>query len=193
MDQRWVDLAQTLRDLGLWQHLTDGEATAAQRQVAAQGYPFATFGDEPGDMWFFVDGEAMAEGQVRRELMEMAPSLRTLGVDLLIETVSIPVGAEDGDYVVAINGRRCLVLTPEDWTAKRAWMVATIRPLAVVNDLLAEAGATPRLFTLSPGGNESIAWLLDPRVVAAIAASGLIEDRGVPGLASADRYVRADS
>ena len=54
----------------------------------------------------------------------------------------------------------------------------------MVNELLAEAGATPRLFALYAGGNEGIAWLLDPRIVAAIADSGLLEDREVPGLAS---------
>ena len=67
---------------------------------------------------------------------------------------------------------------------QRAWETATVRPLAVINDLLAEAGAIPRLFTLYTGGNEGIAWLLDPRIVAAIADSGLLSDREVPALAS---------
>ena len=38
----------------------------------------------------------------------------------------------EGEYVVAINGRRCVVWTPADWAAQRAWEVATIRPLAVI-------------------------------------------------------------
>jgi hypothetical protein len=89
-----------------------------------------------------------------------------------------------GDYVVAINGRRCVVWTPADRGAQRAWEVATIRPLAVINNLLAEAGTVPRLFTLHAGGNEGIAWLLDPRIVAAVADSGLVEDGVVPALAT---------
>jgi hypothetical protein len=118
--------------------------------------------------------------------MEMASSLRTHGVDLQIQTVNRPVMVEDGDYVVNINGRRCVVWTPEDWAANRAWKTATVRPLAVVNDLLAEVGAVPRLFTLRAGSDDAVAWLLDPRFVAAIADGGLLEERRVPVLASHD-------
>jgi hypothetical protein len=184
MDQRWVELARTLRSLGLWQHLPEDGAAAAERKVVEDEYPLGSFGDEPGGTWFFVDGESMAEGGVGRVLGKMAPSLGTYGVDLQVRTVSMPVGAEEGDYVVEINGRRCVVWTPADWAAKRAWETATVRPLAVVNDLLAEAGATPRLFTLRAGSDDATAWLLDPRVVAAIAGSGLLEDREVPALAA---------
>jgi hypothetical protein len=47
-----------------------------------------------------------------------------------------------------------------------------------------------RLCTLYAGGNDAFAWLLDPRVVAAI---GLVKENEVPALATADRYVRGDS
>jgi hypothetical protein len=182
MDHRWADLARTLRSLGLWRHLSEDDANAAERKVLELQWPFGSF----GDFAFFVDGEEMAEGFVGRQLADMAPSLREHGVDLRIEEVSFPHRVEDGNYVVAINGRRCVVWTPQDWEEQRAWETATVRPLAVINDLLAEAGATPRLFTLYPGGNEGIAWLLDPRIVAAIADSGLLKDREVPALASHD-------
>ncbi len=184
MDHRWADLARTLRSLGLWQHLSEDDANAAERKVVEAEWPLVSFGDEPGGLWFFVDGEEMAEGFVGRELADMVPRLRDHGVDLRVEDVSLPRRVEEGDYVVAINGRRCIVWTPQDWAQQRAWATATVRPLAVINDLLAEAGATSRLFTLYAGGNEGIAWLLDPRIVAAIADSGLLEDREVPALAS---------
>jgi hypothetical protein len=66
--------------------------------------------------------------------------------------------------------------------ANSPWAVATVRPLAVINDLLAEAGAIPRIYTLNTGGNDGEAWFLDPRIVAAIAESGLIEEGAVPAL-----------
>ena len=94
--------------------------------------------------------------------------------ELTVETVS----RTDDGYVVAVNGRRCVVWESHDWAARVAWERATVRPLAVLNDLLAEAGVVPRLFTLYAGGNEGIAWLLDPRIVGAVAGSGLIPDPG---------------
>jgi hypothetical protein len=127
----------------------------------------------------------MAEGGVRRELAELAPALRAHGIELTVENVHRPLAGDvTGDYVVAINGRRCVVWTPADRTAQRTWEVATVRPLAVINDLLAQAGAVPRCFTLYAGVNEGIAWLLDPRIVAAVAGSGLVEERQIPALAT---------
>jgi hypothetical protein len=188
MDHRWAELARTLRELGMWRHFAEAEAAAGERAVAQGAYPFggkATLDEEPGLQYFFVDGEAMAEGGVNRVLAEFEPALRAHGVELQVENVNRPiVGDGAGDYVVAINGRRCVVWTQADWAAQRAWVVATIRPLAVINDLLAEAGAVPRLFTLYAGGNDGFAWLLDPRIVAAIAGSGLVEERQVPALAT---------
>lgn len=184
MDHRWARLAQTLRDLGLWRHLAPDDADAAQRRVVEQRWPLGSFGHEPGDFWFFLDGENMAEGFVGRELADLAPRLREHGVDLRVEELHYPRSVEEGDYVVAVNGRRCVVWTPRDWAEGDPWEAATVRPLAVINDLLGEAGALPRLFTLYAGGNEGIAWLLDPRIVAAIAASGLLPEREVPALAT---------
>jgi hypothetical protein len=76
------------------------------------------------------------------------------------------------------------VWTPQDWVEKGVWGVATVRPLAVVNDLLAEAGVVPRIYTLATGGNDGVAWLLDPRIVAAITESGLFEPDVTPALAA---------
>jgi hypothetical protein len=186
VDQRWVELARTLRRLGLWRHLPDAEADTAQREMVKKEWPFVGFGDEPDGHWFFSDGEKMAEGFVRGELEGLAPWLRELGVDLHVEDVARPNSVEDGPYIVSINGRRCVVCSPLDWEEHRAWKTAAVRPLGVINELLAEAGATERLFTLYAGGNDGIIWLLDPRIVEAIAASGLKPEDEVPALATAD-------
>ncbi|MFC4065120.1 hypothetical protein [Actinoplanes subglobosus] len=185
MDHRRTELARTLRDLGWWQHLPAEDAAAGERAVAEGAHPLggrATLDEEPGVRYFDVDGETMAEGGVARTLMEMAPALRDHGVELRVELVSHPGYVEDGDYVVAINGRPCLVWTPEDWTAVNPWWVSTVRPLAAVNDLLAEAGALPRLHTLYPGSNQGEAWLLNPRIAAAIAESGFFDPESLPTL-----------
>jgi hypothetical protein len=49
---------------------------------------------------------------------------------------------------------------------------------------LAKAGAVPRVYTLSTGGNDGEAWLVDPRIVVAIAESGLFKESGAPALAT---------
>jgi hypothetical protein len=166
----------------MWAHLPDDEAAAAERMVAEGQYPFVPLDEEAGLRYFYMDGESMAEGGVDRALREMAPGLRACGIELRIETVNVPVEIEEGDYIVAINGRRCVVWRAQDWAAHRAWLVSVVRPLAVVNDLLAEAGETKRLFTLNAGGNDGFAWLLDPPIVAAVADSGLVRVRSVPAL-----------
>lgn len=43
---------------------------------------------------------------------------------------------------------------------------------------------TSRLFTLGAGGNEGVAWLVDPRLVAAIVGSGLVNEAGLPVVAA---------
>jgi hypothetical protein len=178
VDDRWVELAQTLRERGMWRGFTEEDASAGQQAVAKGAYPFggrATADEEPGTRWFPIDGETMAEGGVPRELKELASVLPALGVELQIENLEYG-SVNDGEYVISINGRRCVVWSHQDWAANRAWFVATARPLAVINDLLESANAIPRLFMLNPGANTSEAWLLDPHLVEAITASGLIND-----------------
>jgi hypothetical protein len=184
MDHRWADLARTLRHLGTWEHLSEDAAAEAERMAAEGRLSILANDEDEGFRWFHVDGEEMAEGGVERVLRRLAPGLRTRGIELQVETVDRPVGVQDGDYVVEINGRRCVVWRPEDWSTGRAWVVSTVRPLAVVNDLLAESGVTSRLFTLTAGANEGIAWLVDPRIVAAIVDSGLVNEPSLPVLAA---------
>ena len=61
---------------------------------------------------------------------------------------------------------------------------ATVRPLAVVNALLAQVGAAARVFTLYTGGSQGLAYLMDPRVAQAMRLSGLYDRRELPELAA---------
>ena len=180
----WPGLAGALAELGMWQDLPYPQANAERQRVAAGGFPFRLLPAFRGSRWFFVDGEEMAEGEVERKLTEMAPALAALGLELSAELVRSGSPAAGGDYVVAVNGRECVVWTPEDWAGQRARETATVRPLALVNTLLAEAGVRPRFFTLYAGLNEGVAWLLDPRVVDAVRDSGLIAADEIPALAA---------
>lgn len=164
----------------MWQGFSEADAEAGERAVAEGSYPFggdATADEEPGTRWFSVDGEAMAEGGVPRELREPAAVLPAHGVELRVENVKL----DDDEYVVAINDRRCVVWTRHD---RNTWFVSTARPFAVVNDLLEAAGAVPRIFLINPGANTGEAWLLDPRIVEAVAKSGLVKDESMPMLAT---------
>jgi hypothetical protein len=165
----------------MWERVPAEVAVAEERRVAEGGWPFRLLGDEPGDTWFFIDGEEMAEGQSPRELAELGPALRRYGIELRVEHVRRPMGVEDEDHVISINGRECVMWSPGDWVGYHAWETASVRPLAVINELLAEAGAVERLFTLHIGGNDGVALLIDPRLVAAAEATGLFDE--VPRLA----------
>jgi hypothetical protein len=188
MTKQWAELASTLRTLGMWTMLTEQEADAAERQVADGGYPFVIDESLDGVSWFFTDGETMAEGQIKRVLSSIEPALRRHGVDLHVEVAQEPrVDDKEGDYIIALNGRPCIMWTQDDWAAPdRARWTATVRPLAVLNDLLAEAGAAVRLFTLYAGTNDGLTWLLDPRIVAAVRDIGRYQESDVPALAQHD-------
>lgn len=166
----------------MWAHLPVAVIAGQMRAVADGGYPFQMPPEDDDVRCFFVDGEDMAEGQVEQQLRLMAPALRPYGLDLQVETVHAPRSSDDV-YVVMINDRRCRVWGSEDWAGYRAWETATTRPLAIVNDLLAAVGAPVRLFTLYAGGNDGVALLLDPRVVAAVQRSGLVAGTEIPSLA----------
>jgi hypothetical protein len=183
VDRRWKELARLLGDLGVWDGLPRETAAAQAKAVAKSQYPLNL--DVFDAVTFLADGEDLAEGDVEQLLREMAPALQRHGVLLTVKALELPDSIADR-YVIEINGRRCLVWEPDDWEGYRAWYYATVRPLAVVNDLLADAGATVRVFTLYTGGNEGIALLLDPQVPAAMIDSGLFNQRDLPSLASHD-------
>lgn len=175
MKRGWSKLARDLAELGVWDEASPGEAAEQQQAVAGGAYPFTLPVFE--SVWFFTDGEDMAEFKTEAVLRAMAPALKRRGVVLTVGTVI----ANNGEtYVVSINGRDCVLWTTED--ARWSWLTATLRPLLMVNDLLVDAGAPVRVFTLHAGSNDGVSLLLDPAVVAAIQGSGLIKSHDLPEL-----------
>src|SRR6185369_1459049 len=112
VDCRWVRLARALATLGHWRDLPPSVAADQQREIARGGYPFT--GAAFDEVTFPADGEDLAEGGVEELLERMRPVLQRHGVALQVATLSTAESIDD-DYVIAINGRRCLVLGPDDW------------------------------------------------------------------------------
>ncbi|MFB7289794.1 hypothetical protein [Actinacidiphila glaucinigra] len=177
-DERHRVLAEALNRYGLWDHLSAELRETATAEVATGCHPLhSDFLFE--QVRFHADGEELAEGGVERFLRGLAPALMRYGVVLEVETVRFA-----DDYVVSINGIRCVVWRPEDWEGEDPWALSTVRPLAVVNRLLAAAGrSAQRAHTLYTGGNEGFAFLMDPRGAEAMRASGLSPEHEVPALA----------
>lgn len=171
-------MAEALNRYGLWDHLSAELRESATAEAATGCYPL-DFDVLFEQVEFFADGEALAEGGVERFLRELAPALARYGVVLEVETLW-----DADDYTVSINGTRCVVLRDEDWESGSPWASATVRPLAVVNRLLAAAGrSTLRAHTLCTGGNDGLVLLMDPRAVEAMRVSSLFPEHEVPALA----------
>jgi hypothetical protein len=185
VDHRSV-LARELAEAGLWDHAPPEVRAAEQARIAEGGDPLAS--DVVNEIFFNADGEDLAEGGVERFLAKLARALRKHGLKLQVRSVQDPyrAGDPDPDYVVEINGIRCTIWRQEEWEGLPPWEEATVRPLAVVNVLLEQAHSSVRVFTLYAGGNDGFALLLDPRVPAAMHASGLFPDHEVPSLPVSD-------
>ncbi|MEU9475473.1 hypothetical protein [Streptomyces sp. NPDC048191] len=180
-DERHRVMAEALNRYGLWDHLSAELRESAMAEVATGCHPLH-FDLLFEQIEFFADGEELAEGGVERFLRALAPALVRYGVVLEVETVP-----DVDDYIVSINGIRCMVLRPEDWEGGDPWALSTVRPLAVVNQLLAAAGRSAlRAHTLYAGGNEGLVFLMDPRAAEAMRASGLFPEHEVPALADGE-------
>lgn len=174
-------MAEALNRYGLWDHLPAELRESAMTEVATGCYPL-NFELLFEQIEFHADGEELAEGGVEEFLRALAPALVRYGVTLEVETVP-----DADDYMVSINGIRCVVWRPEDWEGGDPWALSTVRPLAVVNRLLAAAGrGAQRAHTLYAGGNEGLVFLLDPRAAEAMRASGLFPEHEVPALADGE-------
>jgi hypothetical protein len=186
MSDGWVALARSLDEsTDLWSHLPDAQRAAERERVASGGYPINL---DLLNGWVFADGEDLAEGGVETFLEELAPHLHTLcDLVLKVRAVEVPFGEiRDPIYTVEINDIRCPILYADDLTFEPYWRLATLRPLATVNELLDATPARRRMHTLYAGGNEGLAFVMDPRVPAAMRASGVIPDNETPRLATAD-------
>ncbi|NUT36779.1 MAG: hypothetical protein HOV79_27300 [Hamadaea sp.] len=197
MDRRRERLAQALDETGLWRSADPGERREHLAAIRAGAYPL----DLPifDDVRFPADGDRLADGGVADLLAAMAPALAEHGIVLRVRVLA----HSDRKYAVEINDRVCVIwddtvpaliptqragaLTQPVAGAPPVGHAATVRPLAVVNDLLARDTAAVRVFTLYTGDAQGTAYLLDLRVIRALRACGLFDRRELPELAAAER------
>lgn len=92
-------------------------------------------------------------------------------------TLRSPYDTEDwdGPYAVAINGQECWVW--REFDVDESWWLATVRPMALANRILAEHGVRERFHLHWAGANDGSGYLLDPAVDALMRESGLFGDR----------------
>jgi hypothetical protein len=173
MDRRRERLARALEETGLWRSAEPAERRAQLHAIRSGHYPLdlAIF----ADVRFAANGRVLAEGGVGELLAEMAPALAEYGVRLQVRESA----RTERGYTVEINGLVCAI-----WNEPMLEYAATVRPLAVVNKILEAAGAPVRIFTLYAGDAEGLAYLLDPRVLDVLRASGLYDRRELPELAA---------
>lgn len=138
---------------------------------------------------FTADGEDLAEELVEEWLACLAPALEHYGLPLTVETIDSSSLSErrtdEGDYVLMINGVRCQIWEGAEWDYDAEppwdpWLVATLRPLVVINALLAASCSTVRAHVMNAGGNDAVVILIDPNVVEAMRHSGEYPESAIP-------------
>jgi predicted DNA-binding WGR domain protein len=165
------EIGEFLERIGMWTH----------PELVRLGNGREDF-DDPwencGSQSWWVDGEDMAEGDMDSVLEEMAPSLRLLGVDLRVVTVTHPYGADSTGYDLHINEipvemYRTDPANPHLPLCDDPWMDCSVKPLTAVNQLLRQAGSVYRMGLLNPGGNDGLAVLLPYDVLVRLRDSGI--------------------
>jgi predicted DNA-binding WGR domain protein len=162
------DIGEVLDRLGAW----------SRQDRVPLGNGRSDFDEEmsqEGDQYWYVDGEDMAEGDMESVLTEMVPSLRLVGLDLHVVTLMDPYDPESTGYDMSLNGIHVEMYRHDPADPKMPlcddpWMDCTVKPLAVVNQLLGEAGSIYRIGVLCPGGNDGMAVLLPTDVWTRIGA-----------------------
>jgi hypothetical protein len=180
-----AELATQLDSLGLWRDLGEAKRNEARNAVAGGAHPWST--EIAPSVQFVADGEDLAEEGLEDFLKEVAPAVMTLGVELEV-TSELTDSGEDSRYAVTINGKSVEIYNGLDAFERTdesfPWYAANVRPLARVNELLAEAGAKERFFVLYPGTNDGSALLIDPAIPAAMTKAGFVDPKETPLLAA---------
>jgi hypothetical protein len=181
-ENAWQRLAADLDAAGFWADVAVADRERLRATVAAGGSPFSGL-EEAG---WLVDGEDLADGSIEQLLNEMSPALAERGVELLVETIEGPWDDGSGGYKLRINGvdvdlYRFDPAEPNTPLAEDPWTDCTFRPLAVVNRLLADAGARERIAVVSPGANDGMAYLLAADAIFVLTESPVVaaDDRPV--------------
>lgn len=93
---------------------------------------------------FGIDGEALAEGGIRKTLQNMyAEVLSKEGVPSL--EVEQKIGSGDG-YKVVVNNKLYEIYSESDISSAPIWQMSLVGLMRIVNDLLSDVGSQERLY-----------------------------------------------
>lgn len=143
-----AEYAARLDAAGLWDRLPEDLRVQERRHVENSGDDLR-HGLDYRDRQFWADGEELSERGADHMFDVLAPSLAECGLALDVVTLSDPYHERPGDeeYILEINGVRCPVWTVADDLANGdRWHLSTVRPLFVINELLARVGARERVY-----------------------------------------------
>jgi len=158
------EFIERLDRLGFFKYEEPSEVPSLKKHIADEGWA-GIFGAARA---FPADAEELAEGGIGEFLMEIEPLLERMGVP----PPDIEERYDEDGYFLSVNGEdRVIWDTPDlEENERRAgwiWGITSARTFALVNDLLARAGAADRLYAYS-GGNEQQAFFLTPELREAV-------------------------
>jgi hypothetical protein len=175
-DRSWNDLLRRLDAMGFFRYAEQGllaELAAITGGIASFHELCSYLEEYPTLRSWSADGEDLAEGGVVTYLARMRPFFDTQGIAVAATQELDP---EALDYTVTVNGRRYTIYTREIVRNIGAWSAAAINYLALVDELLVEAGSEERVYAPSQGfgGDASRLLIVTPAMAAAINASALV-------------------
>jgi hypothetical protein len=156
------DTASKLEELGFFKYARPSARAAAVKEVRSDRD--AVFGVEVGRL-FHADEESLTEGGADDFLRDIAPALRRMGVTKL----RVADKEFTDRYVIAVNGEAKVIFSRAEGRREDVWGYAGARTVAIINELLAEAGSEERAYALY-GGNDFHVFLLTPELRDVIAS-----------------------
>jgi hypothetical protein len=119
------------------------------------------FGDS--HRYFFADAESLAEGGIGQFIHELEPFLSTQGVTL----PKIEDEMTEGGYIVHVGGIPFKIYDASEMNDSSRpghfWALSMTRGFRIVNDLLAKADSSERIYAIN-GGNDLFAIFLTPEM-----------------------------
>lgn len=153
MNESYVD---SLDSLGYFRGLTSAEDRALREEILKRGWPgiFNNF-----HRLYAADAEDLAEGGIGRFIAEVTPFLTAEGVHV----PEIEEDASGDGYVVRVGGTDISIYDARDLELDEQqgliWGLSMTRGFRIVNELLALAESTERVYAVN-GGNDLFAFFL---------------------------------
>ena len=117
-----------------------------------------------------LDAEELAEGGAAWALEEIRAVLETNGV--AVGLVSVEYNAGSGSTLLLVNGEPH-ILASDAFDSSVSWRTYSVSFFAIVNELLAQAGSSERLFASRLFANDQTGVFLTPQLHEALKRLGI--------------------